>query len=461
MPVWVDRVVDNTLQRLGYVKRVQYLGAETVFGGEAPPRPELDFDSYTDEQKERLALTLSWVFSDINLIAGKCAGVALGIYEQDGEKLTAVVDHPFERIMQRPFRFWPRSLLMRYTFMWWLLRGEAYWWKILDGAGELMQVLPIPAGRMWPIPDDKEYIAGFYYKPKHGKPKIRIPNEQVVFFRFPNPFDFHRGLSPRTGYQWPLETDIAAARWNRDTFVKEATLRTLIGLPAELDPKVYKQAKDEILRELVEEKRRYMVARSGQVDVKTLGLSHKELEFLGGREFSREEIDRVFGIPAGYWAKEATRANSEAAEAKLISNTVWPLLGLAHDAITEQVVIPHYGDQYRARYEDIRPRDRKLLVMERREYWKVYKVDEARADLGMEPLEDDELGGTLVPLVAAMGRAPVMPPAPAEVKAAGEGIRNWGLGIKALREELRKWRSVARRMEQGGRTRGDMSSRAR
>lgn len=438
MPIW-DRWIEGTLERLGYVKASeQRVPVEVVFGSEAPRRPELDFDSWTDEQKERLALTLSWVFSDVNLIAAECAQAELGVYKREGEQLREVVDHPFEELIQRPFRFWPRSLTMRYTFMWWLLRGEAYWWKLFDGAGELAGFLPVPASRMRPVPDAKEYISGFAYKPRHGKPAVKIPAEQVVFFRFPNPFDFHRGLSPRTGYQLPMETDVAAQRWNRDTFTKEATLRTLIGLPAELDPKVYKQAKEEILHELTEQKKRFMVARSGQVSAEVLGLNHKDLEFLKGREFSREEIDRVFGVPAGFWAKEATRANSEAAKATLIENTVWPLLVLAHDAITEQVVIPHYGEGMRARFADIRPRDRQLLVEERRQYWQVLTVDEAREELGREPLEDAVVGGMLVSLVGK-GSPPLSPP---QGGGDGEG--------KAVREELRRWRSVARRREREG-----------
>jgi HK97 family phage portal protein len=452
-----EKWLDNTLRRIGYAKASGWVPTEVVFESEAPTAQRLEFDQWTDEQKERLAITLSWVFSDIQLISGEAAQAELGIYEREGERLTEVLNHPFELLLQRPFPFWPRSLTMRYTLMWWLLRGEAYWWKIFDGGGELRQLLPVPAGRMRPIPDAKEYISGFAYKPKHGKPAVKIPKEQVVFFRFPNPFDFHRGLSPRTGYQLPLETDVAAQRWNRETFTKEATLRTLIALPAELDSKVYTQAKEEILRELVEERRRYMVARSGKVEVKALGMSPKELEFLflGGREFTREEIDRVFGVPAGFWAKEATRANSEAAKATLIENTVWPLLVLMHDAITEQIVIPHYGDNLRARFQDIRPRDRNLLVRERQQYWQVMKVNEARQDLNLEPLEDEELGEMLVPLAtrgpAGGGFGGGVGPQIGKAanwqisKSADQQIGENGSHLKAVKEELRKWRSKARR----------------
>jgi len=444
MPFW-SRWLDRAVQGLGYMKAEQVLPVGTVLTGEAPVQAGLDFDNYTDEQRERLALTLSWVFSDINLIAGICAQAELGIHERQGERMVEVYDHPFEQLMQQPFRFWPKAFTLWYTVSWWLLRGEAYWWKVFDQGGELAGLLPVPAGRMEPIPDAEKYISGFSYKPLYGRPAQRIPAEQVVFFRFPNPFDFHRGLSPRTGYQLALETDVAAQRWNRDTFTKEATLRTLISLPADLDPKVYKQAKEEILRELVELGRRYMVARGGQLTAETLGMSHKDLEFLEGREFTREEIDRVFGVPAGFWAKDATRANAEAARATLIENTIWPLLTLMHDGITEQVVIPHYGEGFRARFEDIRPRDRRLVIDERKQNWLVLTVDEARAELGKDPLEDEATGAMLVPAAGAAGRAMGMgfgAPGPASPR----GGETAG---KAVREELKRWQSVAKRRGAG------------
>ena len=449
MAIW-DRMLDRAIQRLGYVKAGREgLSVGTLLTGESPTVPAgLDFNNYTDEQRERLALTSSWVFSDINLIAGICAGAELGIYERQGEQLVEVVDHPFEQLIQQPFRFWPKGFTFWYTMSWWLLRGEAYWWKILDGAGELAGLLPVPAGRMEPIPDAEKYISGFAYKPLYGRTAVRIPAEQVVFFRFPNPFDFHRGLSPRTGYQLALETDVAAQRWNRDTFTKEATLRTLFSLPADLDPKVYRQAKEEILRELVELGRRYMVARGGQLTVATLGLAHKDLEFLAGREFTREEIDRVFGVPAGFWAKDATRANAEAARATLIENTIWPILTLMHDAITEQVVIPAYGEAFRARFVDIRPRDRRLQIEEHKQNWQVMTVDEARAELGKDPLEDSSTGAMLVPVAAAAGRAMGMTGMGGMGGGGGREGKEGKEG-KAIREELKRWRSVVKRAGEG------------
>ena len=48
-----------------------------------------------------------------------------------------------------------------------------------------------------------------------------------------------------------------------------------------------------------------------------------------------------------------------------------------------------YTDDLLGEFEDVRPRDRALLVQERRTYWQVQKVSEAREELGLDPLGDE------------------------------------------------------------------------
>jgi len=261
-----------------------------------------------------------------------------------------------------------------------------------------------------------------------------------VFFRLPNPFEYHRGLSPLSAYRLALETDLAAARWNRDTFTNDVTLRTLITLPTEMSTPDYDRARREILDELIEKQRRFMIARGGDVTVTPMSITHKDLEFLKGREFSREEIDRVFGVPAGFWAKEATRANSEAAKATLIEQAVWPLCTLMQDEITAQILMPDYADNLRGRFDDIRITDRAMLVEERTAYWQVKTVDEARGDLGLDPLEDELTGETLVGLLAKGGGGMPMP-----IMSATKSSNS-----AELKADLKRWESVSRRQLKRG-----------
>ena len=443
---WIDKQITG----MGYVKADDVRGGPSisaVWAGEAPRFGPLDVPVLDDEKQqraERLAVTSSWAYSDINLIASEFARASFGVYEQGAENLEEVIAHPFETLLSKPNKFTDHSFLLRYTMIWLQLRGEAYWWLVDDNSGELTEIWHIPSSRMSPIPDKDEYIAGYAYQPSQGQKPVIIPPEKVCFFRLPNPFDFHRGLSPLSAGRLALETDYSAARWNKETFDMEAVLRTLFSLPKDMNLRDYMAAKTELEHQLIEERRRFLVTRAGDVKAEQFGLSHKDLEFLAGREFTQQEIDRVFGVPGGFWAKDATFANAQAAQSTFINSTVYPLHVLVAEAITGQIIRPRYGDNLRGQFEDIRPLDRELLVKERQQYWQVKTVDEARSDLGLTELEDAELGSTLVPLATKpQGGVP----------AQGQPFMSMPMKAtqdRAVRADLRRWQSVAlRRLGKG------------
>jgi len=211
MPNWLDNWLDTTVSRLGYTKAGR-VDIGTVFAGEAPLLQGDTWGAMSQDDWERLAITSSWVYSDIDLISKEGARADLEVHEQTGEGLEAVENHEFEQLMRKPNRFMASSFLRRYTLSWLLLRGEAYWWLVAGRGGSLVEIWPIPSTRMRPIPDRQEYISGYGYSARHGEPEVRIPVEQVCFFRLPNPFDYHRGLSPLTAYSMALKTSSAALR---------------------------------------------------------------------------------------------------------------------------------------------------------------------------------------------------------------------------------------------------------
>ena len=452
---WLDR----TIAAMGYTK-ARDMNVGPIFAGETPPGSGLYGyqEITTEESKEKLAVTSAWVYSDIKAIANEASSAQLQVLESQGEdEPTAIANHPFELLLQSPNPHMTRSWMWQYTIWWLLLHGEAYWLKAYTGAGELAELWPIPANRMSPVADAVNYISGFRYQPANGMPPTIYAPEQVVFFRFPNPFDYHRGLSPLSAYRLAMETDVAASKWNQTTFENDVTLRTLISLPETMTTDNFKRVKGEILSELIERQRRYMITRAGMVDVKTMSISHKDLDFLAGREFTREEIDRVFGIPAGFWAKEATRANSEAAKAVMIEQAVWPLLTLLAEQLTLQCVRYDFGEGLVAEFDDIRSEDRALLIEERKQYWQVKTVDEARSDLGLDPLEDVETGAMLVPLAVSPsassssgnnggGFSPILS------ESISGSIGNTNTGADEMMADLKRWESIARRKLKAGET---------
>lgn len=454
MPTWLDNWLDQQISRLGYTKaRGDRVDIGTVFAGEAPLLTGDVWGSMTQDDWDRLAITSSWIYSDIDLIAKEASRAKLEVHSQQGEELVAEVDHEFERLMAQPNPFMSRSFLKRYTLTWWLLRGEAYWWIVPDQAGEVAQLWPIPANRMAPIPDKTGYISGYSYTAKHGEPPEFIPPEIVCFFRLPNPFDYHRGMSPLTAYSKALETDMGAQDWNKGIFTDGIPFRTILSMPLNASKPDRARFQQEI-RDEFESRKRILIASGGDIKAQELGASSRDMEFLAGREFTREEIDRVFGVPAGFWAKEATRANSEAARASLIEYAVWPLLVLMSEQIDTQILRPRYGEDLTCQPEDIRFRDRELVIAEQEHKREVQTFNQARAELG-----DDVYDGPMAELIAELpvplatdprfvmayaGLGSYDQPTVAEV-----GVEP-AVNTKAMKADLKRWQSVARRRVRAG-----------
>lgn len=439
---WLDRQI----QQMGYVKAGTQKGSvpiTSLFRGEAPAHVDT-FAKFSEAEWERLAITSSWIYSDANLIAGTFSSAKLKAMRHDGEDLQEEANHPFEVLMRKPNPYIGRAHLWRYTLLWLLLRGEAYWWNVHTPRGELAEIWPIPADRMEPIPDPKTFIRGYRYTYQDGTQREILPPWSVTFFRLPNPFDYHRGMSPISACRLGLKTDRAAQEWNFNSFEKGAPLRMMVSLPEDLGPLEFETFKQDI-RDQFAEGMQYLIGRAGSLDAKAIGMVPADLEFLAGREFTREEIDRVYGIPAGFWAKEATRANSEAADNVLLEKTIMPLHTLCAEQVTTQTLTSYDDPDLCVVFEDIRKEDRALVVEERQQYWQVYTVNEARAELGMEELEDPILGGTLVPLATKQQ-------APGGFGGGAAPPEEEPFEIAEFKADLRRWRALALRRHREGKS---------
>lgn len=431
--------------------------AMTFFGGEAPLFDSASVDR-SIEDWERLAVTSEWVMSDIRAIANISAQANLNIYEKEGEDEVAVIDHEFEQLSRSPMQNMPEGTfrmsadyIKKYTFTWLLLRGEAYWLRLYDEIGRLAGYLPLPSLRLTPIPHGKKYISGFKYTPRHGQRPTTFLTEQICFFRLPNPHDYHRGLSPIQYYQYALETDHESRRWGLDTFRKEATLRTVLALSENLAEPVYNSRKAE-LEEAISNQVRFLITQGKDLTMTTFSMSPKDIEYLGGRAFNRDIIDRAYGFPQGYWDKGANRATADAHKAALIENACWPLLQAMASDITSQMIVPLYGPEYVCRFDDIRIADRRMDVAEARQYWQVTGFNEARAERGRE-----DYGGPLAEIIGELpvplainpmfvmslgGIVPTIGP--------GGGRRSVDMETVEARADLRRWKSIElRRLAEG------------
>ena len=400
--MFYDRFIESALDRLGYSRKgvtIERAVLNDMSGGSEVLLSTETRSWLTGEIKltdPELAMKVSWVFSNVDAISKLGAVSKFQVWDvsTDGQDVLTT-EHPLHKLLRRPNKFMGSAFLRRYTIMWLLLKGEAYWMILKNRAGEPAELWPIPSDRIEPIADRNQYIKHYKYKTidEAGREKfLKIPAERIIYFREPHPFKYHRGMGKIEAARIAVKTDLASQGWNLDSFDNEATVRTLISLPAEIGNIVYERIKAELLDELINKRKRYIIARAGTVDVNQMGLSAKDMEYLNGREFTRKEIDRIFGLPPGFWSDSATEANIKVAKEVVTEITIWPILEMMADQLNTQLLEVHYKEDAVAldvKADDIRPKNIALELQKEERAFETMTVNEVRKAKNLPEYENE------------------------------------------------------------------------
>jgi len=354
----------------------------------------------TSRGAQRRAMQNSWVYAAVQLIAREVSAAELGVIEQSDAESdpVAVRNHPVERVLRRPNPYIGRSFLWQYTAMWLELSGDAYWFTLVDAGGEVVEIWPLPSRDVEVMPGDGERFVDYFRYTVNGR-EYHIPAENVIHFMLPNPFDIFRGLSPLVAAMLPSDSDTAMAVWNgaffgRDNVMPSAIINIksdesgdLEGARADIE-----MLKQDLRAEYGAIGRRTLVTAGDAISAVLLGWNPKDMDFLAGRQFTKDEIFVIYGIPGGMMDKNATEANATVAEKNFKDKTIWPLLCLLAEQLTAQWIVPRYGRSQEAAFKDIRVTNRAIELQEVAQAGPYLTVDEVRQRYWQLPALPDGAG---------------------------------------------------------------------
>ncbi len=311
-------------------------GLSGLLGGDGRARPE--YGHY-------YASSVS-VYAAIKLRADAVSRPSLRIYRQGAgqgvEKSTVEPDHPVARLMERVNPWTTSSDLWRSTEIHLNLWGSAFWSLERDADGE-WQIWPLRPDRVTPLPDDRRYLRGYVYQGRSG-PVAYTPDE-VVWLRYYNPLEEYAGFSPLTPSRLSVDMGCDGMRFNRNFFRNSAQPDFVMLTDENMTDS-----------EIADFYRRWEARYQGPGnahrpaianfirDIKTLGVSHKDMDFIQGLRWSLEEVSRAFGVPKPLLAdlERATFANINAAERMFWRNTIVPELKFLEEHLT-RMLLPRLG----------------------------------------------------------------------------------------------------------------------
>jgi HK97 family phage portal protein len=325
---------------------------------------------------------VSWVYSAVKAIANTIACVNWRLYQIDGEEWEEIQEHDFLTLLNNPNPFLSRFELMYLTVSSLELVGEALWYIPRKGQ-RMLGIFPLNPAYL-----EIEIYNGLPKKFIYStmKEKINLKPEELIFFKYPNPSNPYRGVSPLKAIALTVDSDYYASIWNRNFFINSATPAAVLETPNKLTKEDAEKLKI-MLREFYSgiDKSHATMILSGGIQFKPIQLSQKDMEFLELRRFTRSEIAAAFGVPLSKLgiSEEVNRATAYVNDYTFAKNTITPKLVMLRDAINR--FLANYVDEnVYYDFDSIIPEDEEFEVQKYVNFVKegILTINEVRAELG-------------------------------------------------------------------------------
>jgi len=280
-------------------------------------------------------------------------------------------------------------------------------------------------------------ILGFMIRRMDGT-QVPVLPEEMLWLRYPHPFDPLGCLAPWRAARHAVDMDAYAREWQRSSYANGARPSNVVYV-GDMDEQNFAATKAAYRSSMQgpENAGKTLFVRSqpgagGQgggkgIAVERLTFTPEEMEYLESRMANAAEVMMAFGVPHDYLAAGTTYENRAAAKATLWSDTIKPKLEMIASDI-DRLLLPSDAEEasfdlsgveaLREAQDSVANRTRASV------YSDTLTIDEARAELGYDPLPDGLGEHTLTPYRAQF--------APVQGAAGSDEARSWDADFSRL-----------------------------
>ncbi len=315
--------------------------------------------------------------------------------------LTPIPNHPMVKLLRRPNPAYSGMTLWLATLADWKL-GNAYWYKIRNSMGGVVQLWWIPSSFMtprWDTTDPSSYIDWYDYNIS-GVPERLDPRDVVHFKNGLDPQNTRQGRSALYSVLTEVYNDDEAARY-------VAALLHNLGVPGviispngdgTISPQDGVILRDTYQQHTTGSHRGEPLVIPSSVNVHTPAFSPQQMDVKAWRRIPEERITAVLGVPAlvagmGVGLDHATLANADTLNRMATENELTADWRYFSEEIQFQL-LPEFDDTGTIEFDfdlsDIKSlqEDRTTVVDRAVKLWTVgvYTLNETLSEIGEEPI---------------------------------------------------------------------------
>jgi len=296
--------------------------------------------------EQQLTQYKSWVYAAVSKIAQECASVDIKLMQMEANGDVKEVDqHPVLDLLDSVNPFTTFSDLIEITKTYELLTGDAFWWLLKGTGGEVVEIWQyLRPDLVSVVPSKDTFISHYNYKVPGQGNIVRFEVDEIIQFKRINPNNPYRGVSPVKAGEWAIGTDNQASEYNWRFFGNNARPDFVFNFPDGIDSDEAKLFRTQWENTHQGTRNAGRVGIMSKGEIKNIGLSQKDMEFLNQRKFSRDEILTMFKVPKAILdPQEVNYASAQTAKNIFMEQTIIPEMIRFVNTLNE-FLLPHYKD---------------------------------------------------------------------------------------------------------------------
>ncbi len=386
----LDKIKDSVSSL--FKEKISFEGKPTISSNEWMIPAEKKDKDYLESYAN-----ISWIYACISAIAEDVSTIEFKLNKlKPNDEVESVDRHEILDVLNRVNDYMTKSDLIKLHQIYMLTTGKSFWYLLLDGQGKPQEIYILRPDLMRVIPNEDirdGLIKEYRYGPKENE--IIFDPEEIMFFNNPDPMDIRGGVGSVQPGAYAGDTVRYAQEWNRNFFFNNAMPDSLLTIQGNLQ----EEQKERIRRDWENKfggskKKSRLAILEGEAKLQELGLKQKDIEFLGGLAWSRDEIMALNKIPRSVLGitDDVNRANAEATEWIFAKRNIKPKMESIVDQLNKSFVAMFDDETLFLDYGDPTPEDR---IAKSDYYQKAINVwmtvNEARQELGLDEIEGGDV----------------------------------------------------------------------